>query len=658
MHKVLIGSLVLIGALVGAVAAAVLFIDGERLRNAAIGYIERSGSVELEIERVERTVGLSPRIEVRGLSLRAREFTDSPLLEIEYAAFNLDLLSLLFEPVTLRDIVVESPMVVLPVADEGLLYWGPAIADLLERLRRFDWALHGFSVVDLETEALHTVHDGRVLMRAASIGGTMPHLSDLTLQMREIGGDLETTLPFSIMGSVDIAEVRLLHTDAELPVTLEADGHVGSRPLTIRAHSGNVLKGDPTSRNPVNVTLELGGSTLQVNGTASRGAQPHFDLEVDIDVHDLAGMPNSQVRFALRDDGNAWNLADVTASIGDATVSGGLRVERRDPRPFLTGALKIAGLELGSGEHSADSGVDPGASAPNAPDDRRTGLRGIFEQAIQRLDRVDAMLDLEAQDLTLFAVPIAELRAQAQLSDGRLELAPVDAEVLSGAAEARLTLANRGAPPLFELTTSFHGVETSELAAALGFDHEVFGELEGSLELNSANALPGTMIDAAAGSATLLMSGGRLSEALAHLIDMDFAEQILGAFKSDETTPIRCAIADMQGQNGLFETRLLVDTGEVKIVGAGTINLAEGAIDLVLRSYGKGFSFFSSDAPLRVSGRLSKPDVSPDKGAVAFSLLTPIEIGTENADCQALIRAASEDMTDRARRNERRGSRP
>ena len=78
----------------------------------------------------------------------------------------------------------------------------------------------------------------------------------------------------------------------------------------------------------------------------------------------------------------------------------------------------------------------------------------------------------------------------------------------------------------------------------------------------------------------------------------------------------------------------------------------------MLRSYGKGFSLFSSDAPLRVSGRLSKPDVSPEKGAVALSLLTPIEIGAENADCQALIRAASEAMTDRSRRNARRGNRP
>ena len=82
-------------------------------------------------------------------------------------------------------------------------------------------------------------------------------------------------------------------------------------------------------------------------------------------------------------------------------------------------------------------------------------------------------------------------------------------------------------------------------------------------------------------------------------------------------------------------------------------------MDLVIRPYGKDFSLLSSDAPLRVSGPLSDPSVSPNKGELAVSLLTPVEIGrAENADCQALIRWAGDAMTDSARRSEsRRNSR-
>ncbi|HUQ52057.1 MAG TPA: hypothetical protein VM692_07530, partial [Gammaproteobacteria bacterium] len=272
-RRALISVLVAVCALAGVLAFAVLFIDGERLRTAVIEYVESQGGVELEIERVERTVSLSPRIEVHNVRLRQPEFTDSPLLEIEHAAFDVDLLSFLFGPLTLRNVVVESPMVVLPLGDEGLLYWGPVIADLLERLRRFDWALQSFSIAKLRVEALHTVRDDRVLVTAASIEGTMPHVADLTLRMREVGGDLEAALPLPISGSVAIDELRLAHTgDDSMTVTLEADGRIGSRPLSIRASSLNVVKGDPNARGPVDATLHVDASTLRVSGTASRGA--------------------------------------------------------------------------------------------------------------------------------------------------------------------------------------------------------------------------------------------------------------------------------------------------------------------------------------------------------------------------------------------------
>lgn len=668
MHKILVGFLLVLGAFGAALVAAVLLIDGERLRKVAIDYIESGGGVDLEIERVERTIGLSPRIEVHGVRLRQPEFTDSPLLEIEYAAFDVDLLSFLFEPVKLRHVVIESPLIVLPVADEGLLYWGPVIADLLERLRRFDWAVHGFSIVELEIEALHTVRDARALMAVASVEGTMPHVSDLALEVRGLSGDLETALPVPATGSIEIDELKLFHPDA-MRVGLEANGRIGERPLTARAEIGNLLKGDPAARGAVQATFELGASALQVNGTASRGAGPHFDLDVDLAVKDLAKLAESQVRFGLSDDGDAWDMSDISAAIGGATVAGALRLERREPRPLLTGALKIGGQWFGSAERSDAGAAAAGASsspeAAAAPDDagaasdeRSGGAGNLLRLAVERLDRLDAMLDLEGEDVKFSAIPVTRLRVHARLQDGRLEIDPIESEILAGIANARLAVAAGGAPPRLQLAVDFRGIDTSELAAALEIDRDVFGELEGNLELNSAE--PQAFIESGAGSATLLMSGGSLSAALAHLVDMDFAERIVGKLKKGETTPIRCAIADVAGQNGVFETQtLIVDTGDVKLVGAGTLNLAERTIDLVLRPYGKDFNLLSADAPLRVSGQLRKPDVAPEKGPLVASLLTPIEIGrTENADCEALIRGASEAMNDRARRGSVRRNRP
>ena len=538
----------------------------------------------------------------------------------------------------------------------------------MERLRRFDWALHGFNIAELEIEALHTVRDARALMTVASIEGTMPHVSDLALQVRGLGGDLETASPIPLTGSIEIDELRLFHPD-EASVGLEAGGRIGERALTVRAQTGNLLKGDPAARGAVHATFELGTSTLQVSGTASRGAGPHFDLDVDLGINGLAQMPSSHVRFGLSDEGHAWNFSDISAAIGSGTVTGALRVERRDPRPLLTGALKIGGQWFGSTDAGGGEGAAAGGSSPAdraaarddagaPPDNRRAGAGNLFRLAAERLDRLDATVDLEGEDVEFSAIPVTRLRVQARLRGGRLEIDPVESEILAGVATARLAVAAGGAPPRLQVAVDFRGIETSELAAALEIDRDVLGELEGNLELSSAE--PEAFIASGSGSATVLMSGGSLSAALAHLVDMDFAERILDKSKDGETTPIRCAIADVAGQNGIFETQtLIVDTGEVKLVGAGTINLAERTIDLVLRPYGKNFSLLSADAPLRVSGRLRKPDVAPEKGPLAASLLTPIEIGRAgNADCEALIRGASEAMNDRARRGRVRRNGP
>ncbi|MBN1240793.1 MAG: AsmA family protein [Gammaproteobacteria bacterium] len=691
MRRLIVTAAVLVTLLVTlaavAVAAAALYLDGDRLRMLAVQYAERQGGVRLEIESVERTVGLSPRIEVRNLRVREPRFEAAPLLVVEYAAFNADLLSFLFGRATLRDLAVEAPEIVLPVADEGVLYWGPALADFMRRVRRFEWAVHGFSISRLSTEARHTVEDAQVLISVDSIEGTMPRIAQLTFEARDIGGELQTTLPIPTTGSVRIERVRLFHTESATPVRLEIDGSIGPRTLRVAARSGNVLAGQAQAREPLHAVVELEQSVLRVDGTISRGADPHFDLQVDAAARNLPSFPSSDVQFALSDRGDAWHVNGLEATIGDASASGDLRIERRDPRPLLTGSLSATGVTLASadgadGADSADEanaggdadeanaggdadganaagdadganaagddggdsddgddGGDGGSASENADGAARNGPPGMFQAVLERLDVLDAELDLAVESMQLYALPVDRISARAELSDGRLELPNVDAQLLAGDLTGSVTVVGAASPPEFRLTSRFDGLETSELSDALGIDRDVFGDIEGDVELRSAGAEPGAIVDSAGGRVTLFMNGGRLSAALAQLADMDLAGALLERFDADETTPIRCAVADFEGSDGVFEVKtLLVDTGTVKLVGAGEIDLADRRLDLAILGRGKDFSLLSADAPVHVTGPLGDPSVTPDKGEIVESLLTPIELGdADSADCRALL---------------------
>lgn len=86
---------------------------------------------------------------------------------------------------------------------------------------------------------------------------------------------------------------------------------------------------------------------------------------------------------------------------------------------------------------------------------------------------------------------------------------------------------------------------------------------------------------------------------------------------------------------------LLIDTTDTKVLGGGFIDLQAKVVALKLEPKAKDFSLFSVQAPLYISGPLTKLSAGPKLGEMLLSLSMPIKLGTpENADCQAVLEAS------------------
>jgi hypothetical protein len=111
--------------------------------------------------------------------------------------------------------------------------------------------------------------------------------------------------------------------------------------------------------------------------------------------------------------------------------------------------------------------------------------------------------------------------------------------------------------------------------------------------------------------------------------------------KESESVSVRCLVGDFRARNGVLAARtLIMDTGGTKVVGSGTIALGSESINLKLLPHAKDFSILAGQAPLHIRGKFSDLNVEVSKARIAFSLLTPIELGTADAaDCQRLIQA-------------------
>jgi hypothetical protein len=140
------------------------------------------------------------------------------------------------------------------------------------------------------------------------------------------------------------------------------------------------------------------------------------------------------------------------------------------------------------------------------------------------------------------------------------------------------------------------------------------------------------------------MTDGHLAEALAQIADMDLASAIVSSFGGDETAPIRCGVADLEGSEGVLAARTLIfDTGSVKLVRSGEIDVTKRALDLLLDPRAKDFSVLSASSPIRIRGPLTEPRVSTSVARAAATLLSPIELGlTGSRACASLIDQVSE----------------
>ncbi|MEG2048874.1 MAG: AsmA-like C-terminal region-containing protein, partial [Comamonas sp.] len=113
------------------------------------------------------------------------------------------------------------------------------------------------------------------------------------------------------------------------------------------------------------------------------------------------------------------------------------------------------------------------------------------------------------------------------------------------------------------------------------------------------------------GSVRLYVREGTFSRELLDLAGLNVGSVIVSKlFGSDKEVQLRCAIADLQVQNGMARPRSAkLATTEAIVEASGQINLAQETLDLRIVPEALKWKFFSLRTPLYVRGSFAKPDV-------------------------------------------------
>jgi uncharacterized protein involved in outer membrane biogenesis len=381
------------------------------------------------------------------------------------------------------------------------------------------------------------------------------------------------------------------------------------------------------------------------------------------DLYDQVGIalpetPPYALKGQLDREGDVWSYRRFTGKVGDSDVAGDASIDIGGDRPKLTATLVSKRLDFDdlAGFVGAPQSTKEGettAQQQRAQAEKQKAKQTVLPDDPFRLDKLrvmDADVTLTAEAIDAPKLPLEKMKTHLVLTDGVLELKPLDFGVAGGTIASRVTLDAREPSIQTTFVAEVRGLELPKLFPTVEITRKAAGKLSGVTALTAQGNSIAHMLGSANGDIGLIMGQGSISNLLVELAGLDIAESLKYLFDKDREIPLRCAYADFRVVDGEMTTRgLAFDTTDTVIFGEGDVDLRREALDMRLLPQPKDKSPIALRVPLRIGGTFKDPSFRPEAGpliartaaAAALYTLTPpaallalIETGPgESIDC-------------------------
>jgi uncharacterized protein involved in outer membrane biogenesis len=398
------------------------------------------------------------------------------------------------------------------------------------------------------------------------------------------------------------------------------------------------------------------------------------DVSLDIEGDDMAKLypllhlvfpttPPYRLKGRLKHEGNLWSFSNFSGRVGGSDLSGSIRVDTAAARPFMKADLvsnlldfkDLAGF-IGGRPGSASGKI--AAQQETKPVEAENKSDRIFPDQpydLERLRAMDADVQLRAKKIAAPNLPIDDLNAKLTLKDGILSFAPATFGVANGRIEIFSTFDGSTLPSKVKIDARLRQLDLQRFLTKGSLAQKAMGPIGGRIVISGTGQSFRELMATAAGNSFFTMSGGEISELLVELAGLDVAHALGVVVRGDKPIPIRCALLDLQGENGQMAIQTLVfDTANSIISGEGKIDLRDEKVDVVVIPAPKRFSPLSLRSYIRVAGGFKNISVFPDPiktgtdslvkkilnilGMLVASPIQPRDFGQgKDADCEALI---------------------
>jgi uncharacterized protein involved in outer membrane biogenesis len=452
-------------------------------------------------------------------------------------------------------------------------------------------------------------------------------------------------------------------------------GNYQKQPFKLDVTGGSILTLKNTSKPyPIDMEMHVGNTLATLKGTMTDPVQfKGMNIELHLKGADASELftivgialpptPPYDVTGQLSLDGKIWNFKNFKGKLGGSDLGGNVSWDTTAKRPVLTGNFLSNNLDFK--DLGGLVGAPPTKDKQVSAKQKQLGAKVAADPRlipdtpldISRLSSMDAHVSFTGKKIAT-TLPLDDFYMRVDLDNNLLQLNPIRFGTASGDIKAYMTINARVDPVKIDGDFHFRRLALKplfeKLSDSLDKPNLADGYIGGVAKLSGTGKSLRSMLATSNGEIGVGMEGGHLSDLVVRLLGLDVGNALGLYIGKDKPVPVRCIIGDFGVQNGLMGVRhLVIDTSVSNVKGDGTINLKNEDMNLTLTSDSKDKSLVTLNSPIRLTGTLKNPNVNLNytniaargAAAAAVSLIAApvaivafIEPGLgENSPCHAL----------------------
>ncbi len=638
-------SLVLVLGVSGLAGVLFFGIDPNDFKPQIISAVRENTGRELIIEG-DLELGFFPylAVSIDSVELRNGQGFEGPFLTLQGARLKARLLPLLLSRLDVVALDIEGLSVFLTRDAEGRGNWqdlatptdstGGAGDSILKRDRRVP-ALASLIVDGLNVSEARVVWDDRLKGNHFDVSGIHLGVSDFAFgepfevdtRAAAIIGDMSGELFFSASAVLELD--RLEVEKLNLTARLSGEGlPQGPETITLTADSFST-DGRLDNGRMQGLGLDVRFATREMPGAGSAGSldvAPFSPKDAFARLHlPLPSFPDPDAleRMEFSCDWTAADdrlvVSDLRLVLDNSTLLGGISVTGRED-PFVSLDLSVDAVNFD--RYRIRSAESDGPSS---------GKSDAISLPLQELRALNGNATLAVGDLTAANVRCTDARVRGHAAGGLLVLDEVEARAYGGSLKASGALDARADTPAYSWNHALSGLQIGPLLAALHGREFVSGTASGTASVETKGSAEQVLLRNLSGRYDFRVVNGSLNGVNIPKRVRDGIRALKGQ-PAGPAEPERTLFSVLSGSGSIargVETSrdLLLLAPRFRVTGGGQTDLVRMDMDyrLTLHLDGSEGAFDEGalglrSFPVRVSGPVREPTVTPDTDAVLRSL--------------------------------------